>query len=163
MIHRISEWEFLWFVTKLISCLVYSESVSYSNVPHLKSKRTVMEATLMSDFLELGWKYINNDITMELKTLIKIDRQKCNILEWDSVQSWCSWQGKGQSLVDWVQKEFMTLISHLWMSDKELKKALARDQHSSLQLALLCRETRNGTGWVYWRRVVWLLNFAEMH
>lgn len=46
-----------------------------------------MEATLMSDFLELGWKYINNDITMELKTLIKIDTQNRNILEWDSVQS----------------------------------------------------------------------------
>lgn len=77
MIHRISEWEFLWFVTKLISCFIYSESVSYSNVPHLKSKRTVTEVTLISLFLELGWKYVINDITMGLKTWIKIDTQKC--------------------------------------------------------------------------------------
>lgn len=36
-----------------------------------------MEVTLISVFLELGWKYIINDITMELKTWIKIDTQKC--------------------------------------------------------------------------------------
>lgn len=38
MIHRISKWEFLWFVTELVSCLVYSESVSYSDIPHLKAE-----------------------------------------------------------------------------------------------------------------------------
>ena len=68
------------------------------------------------------------------------------ILSRTNSMSWCSWQIKCQSPVDWVQKEFMTRISHLWMWDKELRKSHATDQHASLRLALLYREMRNGTG-----------------
>lgn len=116
MIHRVSEWEFLGFVTKLISCLVYSESVSYSNIPHLKSKRTVMDICncLTSDFLELGWKYVNNDIAMELKTWTKIDTLECirfgvgfcpELTEWvDVADRWRAkalWTGCRRRLWHW--------------------------------------------------------------
>lgn len=121
-----------------------------------------MEVTLISVFLELGWKYIINDITMELKTWIKIDTQKCTYfgvrLFRANRMSLHSWQIKSRScvttfFVDWVEKQFITLISHLWIYNlqvrkTELRKSHATKQCTSLKLACLYTEICYGIGWL---------------